>query len=330
MASLSLCRQLAYGIAITICFQIVALIVIFGRTPHMPSTDIRAHYVCDLEFIAKQLATKNMRVLGSSQVHELFVDMSIDEETHAFMQSSISKARTARYRAANILKALGHSTVGSWFLHGKSEVVGLLFPGSLYVASLEQFRKLIDVFPGASEVRMLDIGAGDGSVTHSLAKALEVPPDSVLAVEAAASKRWRLQQAGFQVASELPQVKHAFHTVVVLNVLDVTDDPVQLLVDAIRLLKPGGYLVLGLVLPYRPKINFDVKTLPGVSLNLNGTRKGFEVNFAEFLNLLSEYPLTLRKWTRVPYLSSGDHRSAFYAYSEALLVLEHSKEATSL
>jgi SAM-dependent methyltransferase len=284
-------------------------------------------YAVNMQVINANSSRQVLPVLDSAPVEDLFLQLRKDKEAQRFIDTCFDNGRTFRGRITNILLVLGRETIGKWFLNGRSELSGALCPNSLFVLSEKQFRKLLEpVCTGKlfDQTQLLDIGAGDGSVTASVAKACNLEAASVLAVEAAVTKRWRLEKAGFKVSTELPSVSAAFDVVVMLNLLDVTHDPVRLFSDAVDALKPGGFLILGLVLPYRPKLSFGVEPLAGLSQGLNASAEhaAFEVNFVELLTFLSAYPLRLRKWTRVPYLSCGDHQAAIYAYNDAFLILE--------
>lgn len=318
-------NQVAGGVAVTV----VAVLVMLLRAPPSVVTDVSGLYAVDMRFISKELRRKPAPALGAAEIQNLFLPLQKDSETQIFIDSRHANARTIQSRISNAILTIGRATIGKLFLNGNSEVIGLLFPGGLFVASEEHFRKLLEpVLKRAyfDQFQLLDIGAGDGSVTAALARACNLDFASVWTVEAAMSKRWRLQRAGFQVLTDLPPFSSVYDVLVILNVLDVAQDGAQLLSDALAMLKPGGFLVLGLVLPYRPKLNFGVNTLAGLSTDLNAsnTKRGavFEKNFVELLHFLSAYPLLLQKWTRVPYLSGGDQRSAVYVYDEALMLLE--------
>lgn len=79
---------------------------------------------------------------------------------------------------------------------------------------------------------------------------------------------WRLAQHGFTVL-ELNKWKHSgpYHLVSALNLLDRHHNPVQLLADLHLLATESNCLaLLGLVLPYRPYVEFNPEsrsTQPG-------------------------------------------------------------------
>eukprot|EP00662_Eupelagonemidae_sp_cell21_P020744 gene20744-8450_t len=91
-----------------------------------------------------------------------------------------------------------------------------------------------------------------------------------------------------------------FDAVFLLNVLDRTTDPAQLLAAAADLVHPGAVAVIALALPQQGPPPFAHPRPPGDS---NGTWAAAAQSLLLWLGRLGWEPLTL---SRAPYLTSGD------------------------
>ena len=107
------------------------------------------------------------------------------------------------------------------------------------------------------------------------------------------------------------------------NLLDRVDRPRSLLRDAISLLRPGGQLLITVVLPFRPFVeNGRNREAPSEGLDLP-----YDANFETSASLLwsrlfEGEGLRLRSFSRLPYLSAGDQFCRCYCLEDAVFVLD--------
>lgn len=180
-----------------------------------------------------------------------------------------------------------------------------------------EWRTLLE---GFGEGRLLDVGSGNGDVLTPLAARFT----DVLALETAPAMVRRLGARGF-VAREhdlsLAPIDQRFDVVSLLNVLDRTARPVSLLDHALRAVSPGGALVVATPFPMRPCAYDGARTSdPDEWLPHEGT--DFESALRHFVReVVAPRSLELVRWTRVPYVSSGDDQSPYYTHDDAVMVL---------
>ena len=65
--------------------------------------------------------------------------------------------------------------------------------GSMFVFSQEQFKTLMDLDDSCRDASLLDLGAGDGTVTQTMAKYFK----TVFATESSPTMKTRLSEKGF-------------------------------------------------------------------------------------------------------------------------------------
>lgn len=212
--------------------------------------------------------------------------------------------------------------------------------GRMFVLSLDQ---LIQLVPSLSplkepvkngepssccthELSLLDIGAGDGGITERVTPIF----GRIVVTETSAPMLKKLKRKGWEAYApeDLPQEIASYDVIMCLNVLDRADKPVTLLKSLQPLLKPQGYLVLAVVLPWCPFVESGNKQLqPSEKLDMEGASCKNGASFEVSLQRLVEktiLPLgfTLERWTRLPYISQGDTKSPYYVLSDAVLVLK--------
>ena len=184
---------------------------------------------------------------------------------------------------------------------------------------------------------LLDVGAGDGSVTTHLAPLFE----RVYATEVSGPMVKRLQArllyggvlptgdvspaalaaAAAEAGVQLPA--GGFDCVSLLNVLDRCDTPRTLLRHCSALLAPGtGRLLLAVVLPFRPFVEAGAtRRPPAESLGLSPDA-GFEASAsAMWERVLQPLGFRLHALSRVPYISDGDEKCPTYVLDDAIFVL---------
>jgi len=218
-----------------------------------------------------------------------------------------------------------HGALVTWLHHtlrgflSDFDINGYLGTYPLFVLSTEQWQLLLPDFSGQGS--LLDIGAGRGDVTAHLARLF----DRVTVVETSRGMARRLRRQGYRVleqdlgASELDE---RFDAVSLLNVLDRCDRPLSLLAQARQMLRPGGVLVIALVLPYRPFVyRGNQSKAPSERLPIRAT--SFEQAAAELLSFaLLPLGLRIRAVSRTPYLSGGDSAHPLYELDDLIVVAE--------
>ena len=179
------------------------------------------------------------------------------------------------------------------------------------------------LLPAGPRGSLLDIGAGTGEVHVELARLFR---ESV-ATETSEGTARRAREKGIDCRTlDLGRVPWSdgrrFDLVALLNVIDRTDRPVTLIDRAIGLVAPGGHLLVASPLPLRAHVHRVGGTAdPDEWLGVEGDR--FETALASLVERLSAgRGLRLVRWTRAPYVSSGDARNARYELDDALVVLE--------
>ena len=182
---------------------------------------------------------------------------------------------------------------------------------------------------GAPRLRLLDVGAGAGGATATLAAAAEFDVD---ATEVSGPMVRRLRERGYRVhhtgvlGEEGFPTPHVFDVVSIQNVLDRCDHPADLLRGAVRLLRPGGVLLLAVVLPFSEFVeDGTVRRAPKGALPMRGARCGDGASLEASLSALVTrvlWPLGLEvvRLARVPYLCSGDAAAPYYVLDDVILV----------
>mmetsp|Transcript_934 Transcript_934/g.2672 ORF Transcript_934/g.2672 Transcript_934/m.2672 type:complete len:375 (+) Transcript_934:160-1284(+) len=223
--------------------------------------------------------------------------------------------------------------------------------GTLFIASPGQFRSLfakVRESSKPSESRsLLDVGAGTGAVTETVAEALGLRRRDVTALEVSATLRAKLADRRFRVVDSLESIRRYYDVVALLNVLDRCDDPVGLVRRALERLKLTGVLLIAAVVPFCDRVRegalgaVDAHRPPRAPLPVGrpyrcGERHrdggpSFEVGATGFLAAVVRLEPTLRvvSWTRLPYLSCGDTVRSHYVLHSAVFVLRREARHTS-
>uniref|UniRef100_A0A8C4NG31 Methyltransferase 9, His-X-His N1-histidine n=1 Tax=Eptatretus burgeri TaxID=7764 RepID=A0A8C4NG31_EPTBU len=253
--------------------------------------------------------------LLSPELQPKFVQSEWDAETKAFLVQSAEKSGW-------IFMQLTHSLLSTllWPFLSQTTINGLLGRGATFVLSREQIGKLFNVGPSWRANTLIDLGAGDGSVTAVLAPAFR----EVFATEVSASMHWRLQQRGFRMLGLEEWAAHGcFYDVVsCLNLLDRCDRPWDLLAQARSALEPDkGRLLLAVVLPFDPYIEKGHSWQhPSQHLPVSGHVWEEQVNSLA-RDVFSPAGLEIEAFTRVPYLCEGDLYSTYFTLDDAVFVL---------
>ena len=190
----------------------------------------------------------------------------------------------------------------------------------MFVYSSAQFRTLLDLDETKQSrlTSLLDIGAGDGSVTERMASLFE----RVYATEMSSIMQWRLSASGYTVLDTDQWGDHKFDVITCLNVLDRCEKPLSLLKNIREHLNPEqGRVLIGLVLPFKPYFEYNNDHHPNESLHIKGHLAEEQIN--EFIsNVFQPLGFRLKKLSRLPYLCEGDMERSYYFLSDYIFVLE--------
>jgi SAM-dependent methyltransferase len=187
----------------------------------------------------------------------------------------------------------------------------------LHVLGTSSWRALLGERGGV----LLDVGAGRGDVTSTLAPLFE----RVVATETSAPMVRRLRARGFEahgvdLATEPLPGAGRFAAVAMLHVLDRCARPRTLLARAIDHLAQDGVAIVAVPLPARPHVDAGRYTVdPDEPLDADGAT--FEEALGRFAErVLAPAGLEVLRWTRATYYARGDARSPMHALDDAIVV----------
>lgn len=244
-----------------------------------------------------------------------FIESNCDEETQKWLED---------YRHPSAVKLVLSSALQ--YVFSRTATNGILNRGGMHVLSPAQASALLTPsLPTCDDRQLLDIGAGDGGVTANIAPLFS----SVFATEASAPMRYRLRQRGYD-SSDMPPLDKKFDCVALMNILDRCDEPRSLLKDVrTKYLKPGGVVLLAIVLPWCPFVeNGTRKDPPKEQMSMSGAccldKPTFETAAGIFAErALVECGFQVERWTRVPYLCEGNTNThEYFKLDNAVFVLK--------
>jgi SAM-dependent methyltransferase len=271
----------------------------------------------------------------------LVTEMTCDEETKLFLRDCYSVGWTDTFRnmACTLLRNFMSLT----------DANGYLGRGQMFVYSSDHFHRLVSSFipipaptpldqpepstTGISSLSLLDVGAGDGHVTDRMRPYF----GRVVTTEASYRMCARLRARGYPCVEATDLTPQSlgdhmigFDVITCLNVLDRCDTPIVLLKEMKALLKPGGIIVLAVVVPWCPFVeNGTVQQPPSERLPIppgcpckgNVTAMPFETSVGHFVaDVLNPIGLNVVRVSRVPYLCRGDDVKPYYMLDDALFV----------
>ncbi|RNA32722.1 methyltransferase 9 [Brachionus plicatilis] len=271
-----------------------------------------------------------------TSIQHCFVQFNEDLQTKNFLDNCIEKSE-------HFFTQLLHSFVLSFlqYFMAITSINGLLQRGSMFVFSEDQFKNLID-FRGENKLtNLLDLGAGDGEVTSKMAPFFQ----NVYTTEMSTTMRWRLQHKGFQVVevNEWDKIRSGsgedsfvkFDAISCLNLLDRCDKPLSLLKQMKKALKPNGLLIVALVLPYKPYVEYNPDNKPSEDL-LEVWSPGFCVNNEPckmnkvnkqikhlIENVFEPIGFELTKFTRLPYLCEGNLAQSYFYLIDYVFIFKN-------
>ena len=113
-----------------------------------------------------------------------------------------------------------------------------------------------------------------------------------------------------------------------LNVLDRCSAPLSMLKQMHGKLRPGGHLLLALVLPYQPFVERGPsQAKPGEFLPLEETETWEEAVGVLWERSLKGLGFDLVAVSRLPYLCEGDLNQDYYSLDDAIFVLRKKGES---
>ena len=270
-------------------------------------------------------AGKRANVSAVQPIIDRFIEMFEDEATKDFISSSVDQADS-------VITQLWHSLAKSLlsFFYTQTDINGYLQRGSMFVFSEEQFKFLLEkgnIFqlPVADNFKlgtaMIDLGAGDGAPTQMMSRFF----DEVHVTETSWSMRNLLNKKGFKVleVESWSGPRPEFYDMIsCLNLLDRCEKPETLLNEIQGALKPGGLLLVALVLPFRPWVEFGSNRSSHKPIeNLPISGETFESQAFSFIDYMtSKLQFQLLSWSRVPYLCEGDLAQSVYVLDDGLFL----------
>lgn len=267
----------------------------------------------------------DLKTIASQEVKKAFVQLEVetDEETIEFLEKCdkdfLSINELWKDVTATVLKqVLGYS---------KTDANAITNRGKMFVISAKQMLKLYPTF--SCQNSLLDIGAGDGSITQRFAKYFR----AITVTETSVPMRRKLLTRGFVVLSpEELSINESlkFDTVFCFNVLDRCSVPISLLKQMRALLRDtNSLLLLGIVLPWCPFVESNSTQLKPTQIfkEMNGFSCKDDASFEKSLEqLLCKCILPigfkLLSWSKVPYLCKGDKYSPLYKLPDAVVLLK--------
>lgn len=257
---------------------------------------LNLRYRCDLEHFPESLRKR-------------FIPLSLDDGARVFLER-VWANRPGAFR--NEMRGFLREYASDF------DVNGLLNIYPMHVLSTDQWRTILPKQGGA----LLDIGAGNGDVTDTLAPLF----DEVATTETSRAMAWRLRRSGYTchrldvTTSDVPG--GPFDMITCLNVLDRCAAPLSLLAQLKQLLRDDGVLVLALVLPYKPcHYKGAAITMPDEQLAID--KPSWEGAVMQLCGkVLQPGGWHVESFSRVPYLSGGDRHRPFYELDDVIVVCQ--------
>ncbi|KAG6977399.1 hypothetical protein JG688_00000429 [Phytophthora aleatoria] len=257
-----------------------------------------------------------------SALQSAFVQLDCDEETQSFLDTCTG---------GSLWESLSSTVLGLFY--SLTDANGILGRGQMFVLSKAQVQRLLhrDQPVAGGGGSLLDIGAGDGNVTASLASLVA----QVTTTEASAPMVAHLNARGYNsvqtcdLQHEFVQSRKPYNIISMLNVLDRADKPLTMLREIREMLDPqNGLFLLAVVLPFSAFVEQGTQRVaPTEKLPMRGglcaDGASFEIAASLLLrNVLLPAGFKLRHFSRVPYLCRGDMQQPYYVLSDAIFVLE--------
>ena len=262
-----------------------------------------------------------------NQIMGKFIQLHPDEETLKFIHQSIE---ITDQLLTQMWHNLAKTVLKRFFGYTQTDINGYLRRGSMFVLSTEQFTLLREKAGLQSNVEhaegsLIDLGAGDGKPTDYLRPFFK----DTYATEASWAMRDILKEKGISVLDiddwdVLQQKQRTFDAIACLNLFDRCEKPLTILSRIRKALKPGGILLIALVLPFNPYVEWNSDHQPLEYLIDPSESQNNEFIFEKQIPLvikkLESIGFSIDAWTRVPYLCEGDMGQSLYVLSDAVFL----------
>ncbi|VDN01763.1 unnamed protein product [Thelazia callipaeda] len=251
---------------------------------------------------------------------EKFHQFHIDEDVHIFLNNSLKISNSI---CLQVYYSLFTSLLS--FIFTKTSINGILGRGGMHLFSLNQLQEFLDIPSDwiSFDKRLLDLGAGDGQITATLARLYNF----VSVTEASKVMEWRLKQRRFKTIPVDSWHQYGnYHLVSALNLLDRHYNPSLLLARLHSVTsRSKSLLLLAVVLPLYQYVEFHPTgstTRPGnIELVIKG--RTFEEQAISIVkDVFEPSGFELLKWGKLPYLCEGDFRRPFYHLDDAVFLLK--------
>ncbi|XP_067130666.1 protein-L-histidine N-pros-methyltransferase isoform X2 [Centruroides vittatus] len=220
------------------------------KEQHLRNFDRSQWYRCDLDRVTADL-------------RDLYIAFDCDKDTNAFLETCYEKSD---WFFVQVFHSLAKAFL-CWFMT-QTSINGFLGRGSTFVFSQSQFLQLLGVASDWHSEALLDLGAGDGSVTQVMASLF----DTVHVTEISSVMQRILTKKGYRIldVNKWAEESKKYDVVSCLNLLDRCDKPITLLNQIKSKLKPTtGRLIIALVLPLSQYVEVvDCITLLSVATSL--------------------------------------------------------------
>jgi SAM-dependent methyltransferase len=162
--------------------------------------------------------------------------------------------------------------------------------------------------------KLLDIGAGDGSITRNFESFVE----QIYYKEPSHSFQKILHKRGYKW--HLENKENTYDIITLFNVLDVCDNPHDMIHWAIQHLKKNGEIIISLPFPIQAR-SWDNKKIYKTNLLTQDNKISFEKAVSNFYrDFIEKNELTVHYFTRLPYIVSLPETQETTIYDNGLFV----------
>ncbi|HZP11122.1 MAG TPA: methyltransferase [Nevskiaceae bacterium] len=241
------------------------------------------------------------------ELRSVFVELDADASTRAWIDDALTRRRPYARMA---LRGAAMAFVNLYDANGWLSICQDRLLGT------EQWRRLL----GKGGASLLDVGAGDGTITQALAALF----DQVVTTELSAPMARRLRARGYachQIDLAFDTIDGRFDVVALQNVIDRTTHPLRLLDGAAALLADGGRVVVAVPVPIEPGVFKGSAILEPAEVIPAGIGNFEEAVTALWTQVFEPRGYRVTALTRAPYLCNGSVRSRVEVLDDAIFVL---------
>ena len=241
------------------------------------------------------------------ELRRAFVELDADRTTRDWIDDALTRRRPYARMA---LRGAAMAFVNLYDANGWLSICQDRLLGA------DQWRRLL----GQGASRLLDIGAGDGTITQALATLFT----EVVTTELSAARARRLRRRGYachRCDLAFETIDGGFDVVALQNVIDRTTHPLRLLDGAAALLAEGGRVIVAGPVPIEPAV-FEGPAIREPSELLPSGSADFETAVAAlWAQVFEPRGYRVAALTRAPYLCNGSVRSRIEVLDDAIFVL---------